>query len=255
MQEKDINWNSKFYDTNHNFVSKYGESLIPLLAPQANENILDLGCGTGDLTNQIASQCKSITGIDYSENMINEAKEKYPALHFQVEDGHNFSVGNDYDAVFSNAALHWMLEPEKPIQCVYNALKPNGRFVFEMGGHGNIGTIIDAINHAANKLGLKDSARVNYFPTIAEYASLLEKNGFSVTFAELYQRPTPLSGENGFRNWIEMFRGGVLENLSEAQTNEFFNYAEDYAREKLLNDNIWIADYVRLRMIARKRNT
>ncbi len=255
MQEKNITWNSKFYDTNHNFVSKYGESLIPLLAPQAEETILDLGCGTGDLTHQIASQCKSIIGLDYAENMIRQAQEKYPELRFQVEDGHNFSVGTDYDAVFSNAALHWMLEPEKPIQCVYNALKPNGRFVFEMGGHGNIATIIAAINHAAGKLELKDSARLNYFPTIAEYASLLEKNGFSVTFAELYQRPTPLSGENGLRNWIKMFRGGILENLSEAKLEEFFNHAEDYARAKLFNDNVWVADYVRLRMIAYKRNS
>lgn len=254
MKEKNINWNSKFYDTNHNFVSKHGESLIPLLAPQADENILDLGCGTGDLTHQIASQCKSITGIDYSENMINEAQKKYPALCFQVEDGHNFSVGTDYDAVFSNAELHWMLEPEKPIQCVYNALKPDGRFVFEMGGHGNIQTIIDAINAAASKLELKDRARVNYFPTIAEYASLLEKNGFSVTFAELYQRPTPLSGENGLRNWIKMFRGGILESLSETQIEEFFSHVENYARAKLFNGNAWVADYVRLRMIARKRN-
>lgn len=255
MKENNINWNSKFYDTNHNFVSKHGESLIPLLAPQPEENILDLGCGTGDLTSQIAKLCKNVVGIDFSEDMINQAREKFPQLDFRVKDGHNFLVGTDYDAVFSNAALHWMLEPEKPIQCVYNALKPNGRFVFEMGGHGNIATIIAAINHAAGKLELKKSARVNYFPTIAEYAVLLEKNGFRVTFAELYQRPTPLTGADGLRNWIKMFRGAILEGLSKEQDEEFFHHVEEFARPKLFENEVWIADYVRLRMIAYKKVT
>jgi len=245
-------WNSKLYDTNHDFVSKYGESLIPLLNPQSHENILDLGCGTGTLTSRIAAKCNKIVGIDASSEMVIKAQKNFPDIEFLIADGQNFSYPQQFDAVFSNAALHWMLEPEKPIQCVYEALKPGGRFVLEMGGKGNIAAIIAAINHAAIQMKLNNQARINYFPGIAEYTTLLEQVGFTVKYAQLYERPTPLSGKDGLRNWVKMFRNGTLANLAENEQEQFFTLMEEFAKPELMNNNTWVADYVRLRIVAYK---
>ncbi|MCC2625767.1 MAG: SAM-dependent methyltransferase [Burkholderiales bacterium] len=246
------NWNSKLYDTKHGFVTEYGKDILQLLEPKAGELILDLGCGTGALTNEIALRNAKVIGIDSSESMISEAKKNYPSTQFICANGQDFNLGDSFDAVFSNAALHWMMEPQKVIHSVNKALKPGGRFVFEMGGKGNISNLLHVIDTSAKHFGVKNTKLLNYYPGIAEYSGLLDNGGFDVTYARLFSRPTVLDGKDGLRNWIKMFRGDLLKQVNLDKLEDFFLYAEDLAKLMLLKDGIWLADYVRLRMIAIK---
>jgi trans-aconitate methyltransferase len=246
-------WNANLYDSKHNFVTNYGNDIIELLNPQANEKILDLGCGSGALTAKIATMAKEVTGIDASREMIAQAKQHYPDVDFIVHDAtREFPFTDKFDAVFSNAALHWMLDADTVAKNIAKVLKPDGWFVFEMGGKNNIKTIIKSIEYAASKFDTHNLPIYNFFPTISEYSTILEKNGFAVKYAALFDRPTPLDGEEGLRNWIRMFRNGVLENIDKSNHEQFFELAEEFARDKLYKDKQWIADYVRLRMIAIK---
>ncbi len=136
-------WDANFYENQHNFVWQYGEDLLQLLNPQPGEVILDLGCGTGQLTAKIAQSGAEVIGIDSAVTMIDKARQNYPHLRFDVADACNFVVEQPLDAVFSNAALHWIQPPETAVRCIYQALKPGGRFVAEFGGKGNISVIIE----------------------------------------------------------------------------------------------------------------
>ncbi len=246
-------WDASFYNQQHNFVTTYGESLIPLLDPKPNEIILDLGCGTGPLTAQLAKMAQRVIGIDSSSDMLALAKRNYPDIEFLVADGQNFKLGQTVDAVFSNAAMHWMLEPAKVANCVWEALKPGGRFVFEMGGKGNIKTIEKACDYAFSRLGIQPPLPINYFPSIGEYSHILEKQGFIVKYAVCYDRPTELSGEDGLVNWLKMFRNHMLNQIPHDKQESFFSFVEEYAKPRLRNENNnWIADYVRLSMVAIK---
>ncbi|HLX52408.1 MAG TPA: methyltransferase domain-containing protein [Aquella sp.] len=245
-------WNSKLYDTKHSFVTEYGNDVLQLLEPKAGELILDLGCGTGALTNMIANAGAEVIGIDASQSMIDEAKRNYPNIQFFCADGQNFDLGRTFDAVFSNAALHWMLEPQKVIHSVNKALKPGGRFVFEMGGKGNVSNLLQAVDEGARHVGITDSGLVNFYPSIAKYSGLLENGGFEVTYAQLFARPTVLEGVDGLRNWIKMFRAGLVEKIDASKLEDFFTHVEKLARPLLLQNGTWVADYVRLRMIAIK---
>lgn len=247
------NWNANLYDSKHNFVTNYGNNVIDLLEPKDSEVILDLGCGSGELTDKINNLSTKSVGIDFSENMIVQAKSRFPNLEFYQHDAEKpFPFDYQFDAIFSNAALHWMQNADAVIRNVSNALKTNGRFVFEMGGKGNIEIIIQAIDYAAAKFGLDKLPLYNYFPSIAEYSHILEKHGLKVTYAWLFERPTLLDGNDGLRNWIKMFRNNVLEKLQPEQHEEFFSLTESYAKPKLFKDGKWYADYVRLRMVAVK---
>lgn len=246
------NWNSKLYDSKHSFVTEYGNDVLQLLEAKAGELILDLGCGTGALTNKITSLGAEVIGIDASQSMIDEAKKNYPAIQFFCANGQDFDLGSSFNAVFSNAALHWMMEPQKVIHSVNKALKPGGRFVFEMGGKGNVSKLLHAIDNGARHVGITDTKLINYYPSIAEYSGLLANGGFDVNYAQLFARPTVLEGANGLRNWIKMFRTGLLEKIKPGKLEDFFTYVEDLARAPLFQNGIWVADYVRLRMIAIK---
>ncbi|KAM3095193.1 class I SAM-dependent methyltransferase, partial [Phormidesmis sp. 146-12] len=140
-------WNANLYESRHAFVWQSGESLIELLSPQPGERILDLGCGTGQLTQQIATHAQ-VVGIDRSPTMIETAQHNYPGLKFLVADAQNFQVDRPFDAVFSNAVLHWISNPDSVIQSVYYALRSGGRFVAEFGGKGNVQAIVRALYHA-----------------------------------------------------------------------------------------------------------
>lgn len=246
-------WDANLYDSKHSFVTNYGNSVIELLNPQSHETILDLGCGSGELTATIANSAHKVTGIDFSENMINQSQTRFPHIEFQQHDAEKpFPFDYKFDAIFSNAALHWMLNADAVANNVANALKNGGRFVFEMGGEGNIATIIQSIKVAAEKFNLINLPIDNYFPSIAEYASILERHGLRVTYAWLFERPTLLAGQDGLRNWIKMFRNSVLDKLPEESHEEFFTLAEQFAKDKLYKDNHWFADYFRLRMVAIK---
>ncbi len=250
-------WNSALYEKNHAFVWQYGESIVELLAPKAGEQILDLGCGTGQLTEQIAQSGAFVQGIDSSLSMISTAKVNYPHINFAAADARSFQVEEPLDAVFSNAVLHWIKQPEAAINCVEKALKPGGRFVAEFGGKGNVGAIVRALLSVLSEIGQLEPEALNpwYFPSIGEYAGLLEKQGFDVGYAVLFDRPTPLEGGSaGMVNWIEMFAAGFLSGLSDDVRSHVINSVEERLRPALYRDGNWIADYRRIRVVAVKNS-
>jgi len=250
----DIKWNADLYDNKHQFVSKYGEDVIEWLQPKAGEKIIDVGCGTGQLANEIAIKGAVVTGIDKSPDMIAKAKSAYPNIQFEVKDVTDFAFEDAFDAAFSNATLHWVNEKEKAIACMYNSLKDEGRLILEMGGKGNVQSITDAIRQIVKAHGLESTtpAEFWYFPSLSEYTTLLEKQGFRVTSAIHFDRPTVLEGEDGMKNWINMFGGFFFRNNTEEQKHTVIDQAVELLRATNYHDGVWYADYVRLRVKAIK---
>lgn len=248
------NWNPNLYDQKHSFVSKYGNHLIELLAPKQNEKILDLGCGTGDLAKKLFDLGVNVVGVDKSLNMIHQAKEKYPEITFIENDATNLEFVNEFDAVFSNATMHWVNPPKKALQSIHQSLKKDGRFVAEFGGKGNVQKITDEIIQQMNEVGIQFQQENFpwYYPSIGEYSTLMEKVGFRVTFAEHFDRPTPLEGENGLKNWIEMFGNILLNGISEDKKEIIIRKVENRLKPTLFKDETWIADYKRIRIIGIK---
>ena len=246
-------WNADLYQDKHHFIWQYGADLLGLLNPQPNEYILDLGCGTGQLTQQIAQSRANVIGIDYSAKMIDKARQNYPNLDFRVADATNFSLDIPFDAVFSNATLHWIQEPQAVITSIKNALKPSGRFLAEFGGKGNIKAITRAIESIVKEGNYSCSGITHpwYFPSLAEYATLLEEQDFQVNYATLFERPTPLVEEElGMQNWLKMFTQTWLEDFSETEKQEIYQKAEERLKPILFRENTWFADYIRLRVLA-----
>lgn len=255
LQGKNGDWNANLYDNKHSFVSKYGEGLIELLAPKQGENILDLGCGTGDLAHQLYDQYGvNVVGVDNSENMVKQARQKYPTLQFLVQDATNLNYDFKFDAVFSNATLHWVKSPIKALSCIYQSLRQGGRFVAEFGGKGNVQTISDQIIQQIRESGLefKKDQFPWYYPSIGEYSSLMEQAGFRVSFAQHIDRPTPLDGDAGLRNWINMFGNQFFEGIPDNKREEIIKKVEQNIKGKLYKDGRWIADYKRIRVIGIK---
>ena len=246
------NWEPSLYDGKHSFVWKLGSSVVELLAPQPGERILDLGCGTGQLTAQIAESGAEVVGMDKSPQMIAEARRLYPQLQFQQADAHDYETSVPFDAVFSNAALHWMTEPNRVVGCIARALKQNGRLVVEFGGKGNVRHLVEAIETACDSVLGETVSHPWYFPSISEFASVLEQHDLEVTQAALIDRPTPLEGDDGLRNWVRMFGNHWLSRIQSERYNDFFEQIEEIARPTLHRDSVWNADYRRLRVAARK---
>ncbi len=247
-------WNAALYDDKHKFVSNFGEDLVSLLNPQKGESILDVGCGTGDLAHDISKSGATVTGIDAAQSMIEAAKEKYPDIHFSVQDGEQFSFDSQFHAVFSNAAIHWMKNQQKVVQNCYDVLLPSGRFVAELGGANNIQSIVDAIKEASNRLSIPYDATLFpwVFPTKEEMKEHLINAGFNVITIEHYERPTPLVGEDGIRNWLEMFSNNMFKNLTNDEKEAIYSECERILRPQIYKENGWVADYWRLRFIAQK---
>jgi trans-aconitate methyltransferase len=188
--------------------------------------------------------------------MIARAREAYPHLRFEVARGEAFALEAPVDAVFSSAALHWMSPPEAVAACVLRALKPGGRFVAEMGGRGNTATIVSAIYRALDEEGIPSERAHNpwYFPSIGEYASLLERAGFEVASMQLFDRPTPLDDcPNGPADWVRMFGGDFLQAVPPARRDRVLARINELTRPSLYRDGKWMADYRRLRFVAVKR--
>jgi ubiquinone/menaquinone biosynthesis C-methylase UbiE len=248
------NWNANLYDQNHSFVSKYGNNLIKLLALKEGEKILDLGCGTGDLAKNLYDIGGNVVGIDNSQNMINQALVKYPEIKFVVRDVTDLGFNEEFDAVFSNATLHWVKKPKLALESIYRSLKSSGRFVAEFGGKGNVQIITNEIIDQINQSGIEFNMEQFpwYYPSIGEYTSLMEEAGFRVTFAEHFDRPTPLDGETGLWNWIKMFGMNLFEGLEEERTEFIMTKVENNLKDILYKEGKWIADYKRIRVIGFK---
>jgi trans-aconitate methyltransferase len=243
-------WDADLYDRRHAFVWQQGAALLDLLQPRPGERILDVGCGTGHLTAQLAATGADVVGIDRSPAMIEQARRSYPQLRLEVADARDFAFAEPFDAVFSNAALHWVTEPERVIARVRAALKPGGRFVAEFGGRGNVRTVVASLVDAAAAFGCGPWANPWYFPGVGEYASLLERGGLEVTYAALFDRWTPLEGEHGLRNWVAMFANDLLAGVGPERREAFLEHVEARARPVLYRNGTWHADYRRLRVVA-----
>ena len=253
VRERSAEWNAKLYDAKHDFVWKYGSDVVSLLDPRAGERILDVGCGTGHLTAQIAASGANVTGVDRSGEMIAAARLAYPNLKFEISDARNLSYREEFDAVFSNATLHWIHEPELVLRGVWRALRTGGRFVAKFGGRKNIRAMQEAFDRARVELGAAKPGEVQpwYYPSVSEYSALAERNGFEVRFVTLFDRPTGLAdGAAGMRNWIFMFGADYLAKAGEARREEFLGRVENMLQPKLFHDGQWWADYRRLRLVA-----
>lgn len=249
-------WNTELYQSSHAFVWQFGRDLLNMLAPQAGERILDVGCGTGQLTADIAKSEAEVVGLDQSAEMIASARKNFPELRFEVSDIATANYDKEFDAVFSNAALHWVRNQEGAVAAMARALKPGGRLVFEMGGRGNIRQVWNAAIQALTDMGVPNPEKLSpwFYPSIGEYAPMLEAHGLQVTFAVLFDRPTPLEGgERGLRTWLEMFGMFASNVLRPEQRDELMRRIEDLARPALFHDGVWTVDYKRLRMIAVKQ--
>jgi trans-aconitate methyltransferase len=256
MTEAGQHWDTSLYDTAHSYVWRYGEGVLGILEAQPGERILDLGAGTGHLTARIAEAGATVVGIDASAEMVKQAKELYPQIDFIHADASDFQFNEPFDAVFSNATLHWVKRAEEAIQSIAASLKRNGRFVAEFGGRGNCRTAIGAIQAARDANGFQLVIGEDYpwfFPGIAQYSAMLERHGLEVTMAQLFDRPTPQDeGENGLRLWYQMFASRFLEDLPEDKREAVLAEAEKRCREKLFVNGIWYLDYRRLRVVAKK---
>lgn len=247
-------WDVNRYERSGGFVWEYGEDVLCFLDPHPGERILDLGCGTGHLSAKIESCGADVLAIDSSISMITQARENYPEIAFAVIDATEMNLGLEFDAVFSNAALHWIDRPSVLVANVRRALKPNGRFVAEFGGAGNIKSIVDAINRARKKAGIRVfTGNPWYFPTVEEYTTVLESEGFSVTDARLFERPTPFEGgEEGMKRWLQLFARPLMRDLAEDQRFKVIGLVEEDLRADMFRNGIWIGDYVRIRIKAVK---
>lgn len=248
-------WQAELYDKKLDFVSEYGKGVVEVLSPKQGEHILDLGCGTGELAAQISEAGASVIGIDLSIEMIQAAQKKYSGIQFSVGDAENFKLQTQVDAVFSNAALHWMKRPERVIRCVWDALKPGGRFVAEFGGQGNVEEVVAATSVVLKRDYGIDATQLNpwYFPSIAQYTTLLEQQGFRVTYAVHFDRPTQMKdGDNGLNIWLTGMSDDFFKSFTVQQKAEVIKKIEDEAREKLFIDGNWYVDYKRLRVAAIK---
>jgi trans-aconitate methyltransferase len=249
-------WKPELYDDKFGLVSQYGKDMLDILNVQQGERILDLGCGTGDLSHEISQLGASVIGMDLSEEMMGRARAKYPDIKFISGNAENFTLDKPVNAVFSNAALHWIKNAEKVVSCVWNALDYGGRFVAEFGGKDNIEIIVQSITDVLSQDYGIDANELNpwYFPSIGEYSQLLEQQGFRVTYAVHFDRPTRLEdGENGLRHWLNGLAADVFfKDFTELEKKRIFEKISIVARKSLFDGETWMADYRRIRVVAIK---
>ncbi len=250
MQKNQNTWNAEKYGKHADFVPKLAFPLIDLLGDIKGKKILDVGCGDGTLTLELVKRGADVTGIDSSPQMVAASKSK--GIKAFVGTVTDMPFDSEFDAIFSNAVLHWVPEAEKALENIAKSLKDGGIFVAEFGGKGNIQSIIQAMEQVFEENPeFGEFKNVWYFPDVNEYKALLEKTGFNVEYIELIPRPTPI---DHIQNWLEIFTNIYTSHLTERQTELFRNRVKELLEDKLYSpENGWIADYVRLRLKAMKK--
>jgi trans-aconitate methyltransferase len=239
-------WTSDTYRANAAYVPALGAAVFELLNPQAGERILDLGCGEGALTEKIVAAGAAVVGVDASAEMVAGAQAR--GLDARLGNAEHLAFDGEFDAVFSNAVLHWVRDHDAMLAGVRRALKPGGRFVAEFGGHGNIAAIQVAIRSVLAHRGWETNIH-RYYATPAEYSVRLETHGFSVTHIDLIPRPTPLP--TGIRGWLETFERATLDRIPQDERESFLREVEDLLKEEVCDSSgNWTAHYVRLRFRA-----
>jgi len=241
-------WSAERYAQAAPFVPALGTPVLELLAPMPGERVLDLGCGDGVLTEKIVAAGAAVVAVDAAPDMVAAAQAR--GLDARVVAGQNLAFDGEFDAVFSNAALHWMRPPEAALAGVHRALKPGGRFVGEMGGHNNTAAVIVALSAVLARRGL-DANRLSpwYFPSAEAYRAKLEAAGFTVEEIRIVPRPTPLPA--GLEAWLDTFAEDFLGALPEPDRGPACGEIAELLRPVLMDETgTWIADYVRLRFRA-----
>ena len=245
-------WNPTLYDDHGGFVSELAAGLVVRLRPSPGERVLDLGCGTGTLSAEIARAGARVTGVDSSTEMIAAAREKYPELAFEVADGQALNYASEFDAVFSNAALHWMPDAAGVLRGVESALGPGGRFVAEFGGAGCVGTVVQALSEVLREWDVDPAGYLAwYFPRPGQYAALMEAHGLTPRELNYFERPTPMPGETGLGTWLSMFQARLSTDLKD-RWPVLCEEVSHRCRPALFHDGRWLLDYVRLRVVATK---
>src|SRR6202007_961224 len=238
-------WDPATYAQNARFVSDLGSPVVDLLAPKLGQRVLDLGCGDAVLTKKLADLGCEVVAVDSSVPQIEAARKL--GLNASAISGEDLPYKEEFDAVFSNAVLHWIRRADVMLAGVYRSLKPGGRFVAECGGHGCIHKIRTALVEALNRRGIDGESRVPwYFPTPGDYATRLERAGFRVDSIALIPRPTPLPGD--IIDYLETFALSFLQGLSGAARQEYLKEVRTVLEPQLCDARgTWVADYVRLR--------
>ncbi len=251
-------WDATDYDARFSFVTAYGASLLDLLDPQPGERVLDLGCGTGHQAGELARRGVAVVGVDADPAMLEVARREHPAVRFVQADGQDASALREaadgpVDAVLSNAALHWMPDQDGAVGAVAGILRPGGRLVAELGGAGNVARLTAAVRAARADVGLDPDVPTSWtFPTAGEMAARLERHGLRVELLQTFDRPTPL--RTTAAGWVRMFGSALLDGVTDAEG--FASAVDTRARGLGLADGpgteTWWADYVRLRVMARR---
>ena len=249
-KEESNDWDAEYYSTHARFVHEMGSDLLALLNPKPKEKILDLGCGEGTLTQKLVASGAEVIGVDLSEDMV--AKACARGIDARVADVRDLPFDGVFDAVFSNATLHWVRESRLAVHNIAKALKPGGRFVAEFGGEGNVRHIVDAMEVVFARYPEFGAYQpLWYFPGAEEYGRLLEEEGFLVEYVKIIPRPTPIED---ISHWLRLFTGGVTAHLSQSQSEQFRQEVREALKPKLYTKKQgWVADYVRIRVKAVKK--
>ncbi|WP_303784993.1 class I SAM-dependent methyltransferase [Sandarakinorhabdus limnophila] len=244
-------WDPSLYATHASFVPALGAAVLDLLAPRDGERVLDLGCGDGVLTQKLINAGSDVVGVDADPAMVAAAQAK--GIDARLGDARALDFDGEFDAVFTNAALHWVGQPDVVTAGVKRALKPGGRYVGEFGGHANIAAIRTALIAVLARHGFPAAgAETSYYPTADAFRAVLERGGFVVESCAIIPRPTQLP-ESGMVGWLETFRGGFIDaaGVPDGQKDHIITETVALLAPALqAADGQWIADYVRIRFSA-----
>lgn len=248
-----ILWNADKYAKDFSFVHQYGNGVLELIDTGKANTAIDLGCGNGALSGKLRDMGFAVIGIDSSPEQLAIARRDFPDIDFIKADAVSFIVDKPVDIVFSNAVFHWIDKGKQAemLHSIHASLKEGGQLVFEMGGYGNNKLVHRELRKAFSRHGLEYRMPF-FFPSIGEYAAMIEKEGMLVRYAALFDRSTALTGEDGMSSWIRMFIRTPFEGVDEDTENEIINETVKNLRNDLFKDGIWYSDYVRLRMKAIK---